>query len=381
MGLKEALEELKKIGLKNNNTISEEEVNKYVSEFDYDTALDFLDKEGIEILVDEKAAEIDPNLIEKDYETIIKTNDIVKIYFNEIGVYKILTTEEEVELFKTYREGVLAKEKIKEIEANDLNTVSQDEYVKLYNLVDKADRAHEKIIYSNLKLVASIAKHYMKRGLSLMDLIQEGNIGLSRAIDKFDYEKGNKFSTYATPWIKQGITRALTDKSRTIRIPSHLLETISKIKKVQDKLEHELGRTPTYEEISRETNISPEKLAMILNSSQTPVSLEKPVGDEDDATISDFVPDGNSLNPLEYCEKMDIRKEIHKILSDHLTEREAKILIMRYGFDDGKFKTLEEIGKKMGNISKERIRQIEFKALRKLKNSKEVRQLIEAYRK
>ena len=206
-------------------------------------------------------------------------------------------------------------------------------------------------------------------------------MGLLKAIDKFDFEKGNKFSTCATIWIKQSIRRALTDKSRTIRIPSHLIETINKIKKVEELLEHELGRKPTNEEISKKVGISPEKIVLIMNSIQTPISLEKPVGDEDDATISDFIADRSSLTPLEYCEKMDIKKEIEKILNENLTPRESEILRLRYGFVDGQPKTLEEIGKRMGNVSKERIRQIEFKAIRKLKRLKEIKDLVESYRK
>ncbi len=372
-----ALEELKKIGEKNNNIISEDELLDYVSESDFDDAVSKLEALGFTIKTDE----INIVNLERDYENIIKTNDIVKIYFNDIGAYRILKPEEEIELFKIYRAGVEAKERIKEIEADYLNTVSEDEYINLYGLVDKADLAYEKIFYSNLKLVASIAKKYTNKGLTLMDLIQEGNMGLSKAIERFDYTKGNKFSTCATLWIKQSIRRALTDKSRTIRIPSHLLETINKIKKAEDKLEHELGRKPTTEEVSSLVGISPTKIVTIMNSIQSPISLEKPVGDEDDATISDFVADGASLTPLEYCEKMDIRKEINKLLTEHLTEREAQIIRLRFGFDDGNAKTLEEIGKKMGNVSKERIRQIEFKALRKLKNLKETRQLVESYRK
>ncbi len=380
MELSKALEELKKIGKKNSNVIDEKTIFNYVSEFDYDEALEFLDKEGIEILALEED-ELNPINIEKDYESIIKTNDIVKIYFNEIGVYNILSTEEEIDLFKKYNEGKAAKEKIKEIEADDLNTISEEEYKKLYNLSDLGDAAYEKIIYSNLKLVASIAKRYSKRGMSLLDLIQEGNMGLQRAIDKFDYKKGNKFSTYATPWIKQGITRSLTDKSRTIRLPSYLLDTISKIKKVEDELEQELKRKPTYDEISKKTGIPKEKIASILDSYQIPISLEKPVGDEDDATIGDFVADKNNPNPFEYCKNIALKHDLYKLINNNLTEREAEILKLRFGLSDGNPKTLEEIGKLMGNVSKERIRQIEFKALRKLQNLKETKILKESYRK
>ena len=214
-----------------------------------------------------------------------------------------------------------------------------------------------------------------------MDLIQEGNIGLTKAISKFDYKRGNKFSTCATPWIRQAITRSLNDKSRTIRIPSHMLETISKIKKAEDKLEHELKRKPTYDEIAKEAKIPADKLSIIMSYYQTPISLEKPIGDDEDGTISDVVPDKSSLNPLEYCERIAINQDLNKLLDEKLTEREATILKLRYGFEDGSPKTLEEIGKIMGNVSKERIRQIEVKAIRKLKNLKETMELIESYRK
>ena len=377
MELNEALKKLELIGKKNNNCLDEKILNEYVSEFDYEKAINYLDGLGISIISNEYNNQ---NII-NDYESISKSSDVLKIYFTEIGKYKILTYDEEISLFKIYKNGKIAKDKILKIEADDLNQVSEKEYKELYDLADKADLAYEKIVNSNLKLVASIAKHYSKRGLSLMDLIQEGNVGLTRAIDKFDFEKGNKFSTYATPWIKQGITRALTDKSRTIRLPSHLLETISKIKKCEDELEASLKRKPTYDELSAKLNIPKEKITNILNSYQSPISLEQSVGDEDDATIGDFVPDRNSLNPLEYCEKLDLKKELNKILTNNLTEREIQIIKLRYGFDDGLPKTLEEIGKIMGNISKERIRQIEIKVLRKLRNINQVKQLIESYRK
>lgn len=381
MDLNKALEELKKLGEKNNNCIDEAILFKYVSEYDYDQALDFLDKEGIRILADDESEELNPINIEKDYETIIKTNDIVKIYFNEIGVYDLLSPKEEKELFEKYKLGCEAKEKIKQIEADDLNTIPEKEYMELYDLVDEGEAAYERIVYSNLKLVASIAKRYSKRGLSLMDLIQEGSIGLTRAIEKFDPQKGNKFSTYATPWIKQGMTRALTDKSRTIRLPSYLLDTISKIKQSEEKLTNKLGRKPSYEELSKETGIPKEKITNILNSYQIPVSLEKPVGDEDDSTIGDFVADGANPDPLEYCKNISIKHDLNKLINVNLTEREAQILKLRYGLEDGIPRTLEEIGKIMGNVSKERIRQIEFKALRKLRNLKETKQLVESYRK
>ncbi|MBR4496624.1 MAG: sigma-70 family RNA polymerase sigma factor [Acholeplasmatales bacterium] len=384
MEFKEGIEALKLIGKKNNNIIKEDEILEYITDDDFDDAISELEALGFFIKTDEENIEE----IEADYELLFqtpevvnaKTTDIVKIYFNEIGVYKILTPEEELSLFKIYKAGKEAKEKIKKIESDDFNTVPRREYANLFKLVDKSNLAFDKIYNSNLKLVASIAKKYTNKGLSLMDLIQEGNMGLLKAIEKFDFDKGNKFSTCATIWIKQSIRRALTDKSRTIRIPSHLLETINKIKKTEESLEHQLGRKPTTEEVSKIVGISPEKIVLTMNSIQTPISLEKPVGDEDDATISDFIADKSSLTPLEYCEKMDIRKEIEKIFNQYLTPREAQVLKLRFGFETGNAMTLEEIGKRMGNISKERVRQIEFKSIRKLKKLKEIKELVESYR-
>ncbi len=384
MEFKEGIEALKLIGKKNNNIITEDDILEYIEEDDFDEAITELETLGFSIKTDEENIEE----IEADYELLFqtpevvnaKTTDIVKIYFNEIGVYKILTPEEELSLFKIYKAGKEAKEKIKTIESDDFNTVPRREYANLFKLVDKSNLAFDKIYNSNLKLVASIAKKYTNKGLSLMDLIQEGNMGLLKAIEKFDFDKGNKFSTCATIWIKQSIRRALTDKSRTIRIPSHLLETINKIKKTEESLEHQLGRKPTTEEVSKIVGISPEKIVLTMNSIQTPISLEKPVGDEDDATISDFIADKSSLTPLEYCEKMDIRKEIEKIFNQYLTPREAQVLKLRFGFETGNAMTLEEIGKRMGNISKERVRQIEFKSIRKLKKLKEIKELVESYR-
>ncbi len=384
MEFKEGIEALKLIGKKNNNIIKEDEILEYITDDDFDDAISELEALGFSIKTDEENIEE----IEADYELLFqtpevvnaKTTDIVKIYFNEIGVYKILTPEEELSLFKIYKAGKEAKETIKKIESDDFNTVPRREYANLFKLVDKSNLAFDKIYNSNLKLVASIAKKYTNKGLSLMDLIQEGNMGLLKAIEKFDFDKGNKFSTCATIWIKQSIRRALTDKSRTIRIPSHLLETINKIKKTEESLEHQLGRKPTTEEVSKIVGISPEKIVLTMNSIQTPISLEKPVGDEDDATISDFIADKSSLTPLEYCEKMDIRKEIEKIFNQYLTPREAQVLKLRFGFETGNAMTLEEIGKRMGNISKERVRQIEFKSIRKLKKLKEIKELVESYR-
>lgn len=384
MEFKEGIEALKLIGKKNNNIITEDDILEYIEEDDFDEAITELESLGFDIKTDEENIED----IEADYELLFqtpevvnaKTTDIVKIYFNEIGVYKILTSDEELSLFKIYKAGKEAKEKIKTIESDDFNTVPRREYANLFKLVDKSKLAFDKIYNSNLKLVASIAKKYTNKGLSLMDLIQEGNMGLLKAIEKFDFDKGNKFSTCATIWIKQSIRRALTDKSRTIRIPSHLLETINKIKKTEESLEHQLGRKPTTEEVSKIVGISPEKIVLTMNSIQTPISLEKPVGDEDDATISDFIADKSSLTPLEYCEKIDIRKEIEKIFNKYLTPREAEVLKLRFGFETGNAMTLEEIGKRMGNISKERVRQIEFKSIRKLKKLKEIKELVESYR-
>ena len=269
------------------------------------------------------------------HSTTVSLNDPVKMYLKEIGRVPLLKPEDEPEIAKR-------------IEAGD-------------------KEARDILISSNLRLVVSIAKKYVGRGMLLLDLIQEGNMGLVKAVEKFDYRKGFKFSTYATWWIRQAITRAIADQARTIRIPVHMVETINKLTRIQRQLVQELGRDPTAEEISAKMDgISPEKVREIQKIALEPVSLETPIGEEDDSHLGDFIEDKNSLSPDQYASNQLLKDEINNVLSG-LTEREEKVLRLRFGLYDGRTRTLEEVGKEF-NVTRERIRQIEAKALRKLKH-------------
>ena len=265
----------------------------------------------------------------------VKINDPVKMYLKEIGRVPLLKADEEIEIAKR-------------IEAGD-------------------EEAKNILISSNLRLVVSIAKKYVGRGMLFLDLIQEGNMGLVKAVEKFDYRKGFKFSTYATWWIRQAITRAIADQARTIRIPVHMVETINKLTRIERQLVQDLGRDPTAEEIAAKLEgISPEKVREIKKIAMDPVSLETPIGEEDDSHLGDFIEDKNSMSPDQYANNQLLKDEISKALSE-LTEREEKVLRLRFGLYDGRTRTLEEVGKEF-NVTRERIRQIEAKALRKLKH-------------
>ena len=265
----------------------------------------------------------------------VKINDPVKMYLKEIGRVPLLKADEEIEIAKR-------------IEAGD-------------------EEAKNILISSNLRLVVSIAKKYVGRGMLFLDLIQEGNMGLVKAVEKFDYRKGFKFSTYATWWIRQAITRAIADQARTIRIPVHMVETINKLTRIERQLVQDLGRDPTAEEIAAKMEgISPEKVREIKKIAMDPVSLETPIGEEDDSHLGDFIEDKNSMSPDQYANNQLLKDEISKALSE-LTEREEKVLRLRFGLYDGRTRTLEEVGKEF-NVTRERIRQIEAKALRKLKH-------------
>lgn len=276
------------------------------------------------------ASDLQPAATEKT----VDLDDSVKMYLREIGTIDLLTPDEEVDLAKRVNEG--------------------------------CDIAKQKLINANLRLVVSIAKKYTGQGLLFLDLIQEGNTGLIRAAEKFDYTKGFKFSTYATWWIKQGITRAIADQSRTIRVPVHMVETIYKVKKVSRMLMQELGRRPTEEEVSEKTGIPLENILAIRKYSQIPLSLEMPIGDEDSSQLGDFIEDKNFDSPDHVTLRNILREELLNSM-DILTEREQMILKLRFGFDDGRPRTLEEVGK-VYNVTRERIRQIEEKALRKLRH-------------
>ena len=264
----------------------------------------------------------------------IPTDDPVRMYFKEIGKVPLLTAEEERELAIRIEQG--------------------------------DEEAKKKLCESNLRLVVSIARRYLNRGLSFLDLIQEGNLGLIKAVEKFDYTKGYKFSTYATWWIRQAITRSIADQARTIRIPVHMVETINKLIRVSRQLLQEYGREPTSEEIAREMGISVEKVREIKKISQDPVSLETPIGEEEDSHLGDFIPDEDIPSPVDAAAYSMLQKQLREVL-DTLSEREKKVLILRFGLDDGRPRTLEEVGKEF-NVTRERIRQIEAKALRKLRH-------------
>ncbi len=295
-------------------------------------------------LEDNEESQIDVNNLENFENPDVKVNDSVKLYLKEIGRVPLLKPQEEQELAKRIVAG------------------------------DKA--AKDKLITANLRLVVSIAKHYIGRGMQFLDLIEEGNLGLMKAVDKFDYTKGFKFSTYATWWIRQAITRAIADQARTIRIPVHMVETINKITKAQRQLTQELGRDPTEEEISEklaDPTLTPDRIRTITGLALEPVSLESPIGEEDDSHLGDFVEDKDSVSPTDYTTQSLIRDALYNVMND-LTDREERVLRLRYGLDDNRPRTLEEVGKEFG-VTRERIRQIEAKAIRKLRHPNRTKKL------
>lgn len=290
-----------------------------------------------------------------------KINDPVKMYLKEIGQIPLLDPKEEPIIARQIQEGEEAKEAMKSPDLSD------EEKKKLAKVIADGEQAKQTLISSNLRLVVSIAKKYVGRGMLFLDLIQEGNCGLIKAVEKFDYTKGFKFSTYATWWIRQSITRAIADQARTIRIPVHMVETINKLTRIQRQLVQDLGRDPLPEEIAEKMeNISAEKVREIQKIALDPVSLETPIGEEDDSHLGDFIEDKDTLSPDDYTNNQLLKDEINAVLQG-LTEREEKVLRLRFGLLDGRTRTLEEVGKEF-NVTRERIRQIEAKALRKLKN-------------
>ena len=312
-----------------------------------DAGISITDKDGnpsARVLTNEEEQELsDEELLGSNSA---KVNDPVRMYLKEIGVVPLLTNEEEQEL------AIL-------VEQGDLE-------------------AKQRLAEANLRLVVSIAKRYVGRGMQFLDLIQEGNMGLMKAVDKFDYTKGFKFSTYATWWIRQAITRAIADQARTIRIPVHMVETINKLVREQRNLLQELGQDPTPEQIAERMDMTPDKVREILKIAQEPVSLETPIGEEDDSHLGDFIEDEVIENPVDYTTRVVLREQLDEVL-DTLTDREENVLRLRFGLDDGKMRTLEDVGK-VFNVTRERIRQIEAKALRKLRHpsrSKPLRDFIE----
>lgn len=339
-------------------------------EFDFEDAEpDDLSLSGLEVEEEE--------LI--NIETIasnIKIDDPVRMYLKEIGQIPLLNQEDEKKYAVSVSNGRYAKEQLEEI-ANGTLVLPEKDVTDLKYALDRAQYSKNKLVEANYRLVVSIAKRYVGRGLLFLDLIQEGNMGLMRAVDKFDYEKGFKFSTYATWWIRQAITRAVADQARTIRIPVHMVETINKMIRIQRQLIQDLGREPSLEEIANKMGITPEKVQNIQRIAKEPISLEAHVGEEEDSSLGDFISDPNALTPHEFMLQEMVKQTLDEVL-ETLTDREEKVLRLRYGLFDGKNHTLEEVGREFG-VTRERIRQIEAKALRKLRSPSRQNKLREFY--
>ena len=358
--LDKCLNELLEDAKKQNNVVDYQTINahfktiKHLGDEQFDYILEFLEKNNIDIMRDEdmpddneddviltEEDEVDAATIDLTVPDGISIEDPVRMYLKEIGKVPLLTADEEIELAKRMELG--------------------DEYAK------------QRLAEANLRLVVSIAKRYVGRGMLFLDLIQEGNLGLIKAVEKFDYRKGYKSSTYATWWIRQAITRAIADQARTIRIPVHMVETINKQVRVARQLLQELGREPTPEEIAEKMDISVDRVREILKISQEPVSLETPIGEEEDSHLGDFIQDDNAPVPADAATFTLLKEQLKEVL-DTLTDREQKVLILRFGLEDGRSRTLEEVGREF-NVTRERIRQIEAKALRKLRHPSRSRKL------
>jgi len=295
------------------------------------------------------------------YSVKVPTNDPVRMYLKEIGKVPLLTKEEEVRLAKRIEAGELA---VRELEKNGQLPREETRHLKIQE--SSGIRAKRKLVEANLRLVVSIAKRYVGRGMLFLDLIQEGNLGLIRAVEKFDYRKGYKFSTYATWWIRQAITRAIADQARTIRIPVHMVETINKLVRVQRQLLQDLGREPAPEEIGKEMDMTPARVREVLKISQEPVSLETPIGEEEDSQLGDFIEDSDAEVPVDAASFSLLQEQLRDVL-DTLSDRERKVIELRFGLIDGHPRTLEEVGRVFG-VTRERIRQIESKTLSKLRH-------------
>ncbi len=360
----EKLVELLELAKKRKNVLEYQEINDFFKDTplepdQIEKVFDFLEASGIDVLrITEGDSE--PLLLDDDDEAKLEEDDEVDIEKIDLSVPEGISIEDPVRMY------------LKEIGKVNLLTAEQE--IELAQRMEKGDEeAKKKLAEANLRLVVSIAKRYVGRGMLFLDLIQEGNLGLIKAVEKFDYRKGYKFSTYATWWIRQAITRAIADQARTIRIPVHMVETINKLIRVSRQLLQELGREPTPEEIAKEMEMSVERVREILKISQEPVSLETPLGEEEDSHLGDFIQDDNVPVPADAAAFTLLKEQLVEVLGT-LTEREQKVLRLRFGLDDGRARTLEEVGQEF-NVTRERIRQIEAKALRKLRHPSRSRKL------
>ena len=335
-----------------------------------DSSIDDVEPPMEEIAEIEEEELVDPNELVDSFST----DDPVRMYLKEIGKVSLLSADEEISLATAMSAGVEAKQKLEEAEKNGTE-LSEEEMKALKSAVKKGERSKQRLAEANLRLVVSIAKRYVGRGMLFLDLIQEGNLGLIKAVEKFDYTKGYKFSTYATWWIRQAITRAIADQARTIRIPVHMVETINKVIRVSRQLLQELGHDPSPEEIAAEMDMPVDKVREILKIAQEPVSLETPIGEEEDSHLGDFLEDDKTPPPSQIVAESMMKQTLSDVLH-MLTPREEQVIRMRYGLDDGQQRTLEEVGKAF-NVTRERIRQIEVKALRKIKRPNMSKNLVD----
>lgn len=394
---REKLKSLLELGKKKRNILEYQEISDFFRDMNLDEekmekVLDFLEANKVDVLRISDGDDEDDDIILDDEDEVevekidlsvpegVSVEDPVRMYLKEIGKVPLLSADEEIELAQKMEAGSVAVEKIPLLKERLAETGEEQEKeeiqaeIKALQLdVDRGSDAKKRLAEANLRLVVSIAKRYVGRGMLFLDLIQEGNLGLIKAVEKFDYRKGYKFSTYATWWIRQAITRAIADQARTIRIPVHMVETINKLIRVSRQLLQELGREPTPEEIAEEMKMPVERVREILKISQEPVSLETPIGEEEDSHLGDFIKDDNVPVPADAATFTLLKEQLEEVLGT-LTEREQKVLMLRFGLEDGRARTLEEVGKEF-NVTRERIRQIEAKALRKLRHPSRSRKL------
>lgn len=394
---REKLKSLLELGKKKRNILEYQEISDFFRDMNLDEekmekVLDFLEANKVDVLRISDGDDEDDDIILDDEDEVevekidlsvpegVSVEDPVRMYLKEIGKVPLLSADEEIELAQKMEAGSVAVEKIPLLKERLAETGDEQEKeeiqaeIKALQLdVDRGSDAKKRLAEANLRLVVSIAKRYVGRGMLFLDLIQEGNLGLIKAVEKFDYRKGYKFSTYATWWIRQAITRAIADQARTIRIPVHMVETINKLICVSRQLLQELGREPTPEEIAEEMKMPVERVREILKISQEPVSLETPIGEEEDSHLGDFIKDDNVPVPADAATFTLLKEQLEEVLGT-LTEREQKVLTLRFGLEDGRARTLEEVGKEF-NVTRERIRQIEAKALRKLRHPSRSRKL------